>query len=207
MGNLRSGTVPAFGLQCLPDFHIGRYKTGRMKDYPISETTKKIIQALRKGTRSQSDIAREFGVSRQWVSLVKYKQQRRRNRAARRSKSRASVNGLVNSAGLARVHHGSQRGSWRLPRTLAALRRVFHWALFLICLPYKPGGTRLTTYHLASGIPKPDRTVGASASLASSSFASNNRWRYSSGADGDHTRQLAATTIRSDSKLSEALAL
>jgi len=62
--------------------------TGRMKDQPISETTKKIIQALRKGTRSQSDIAREFGVSRQWVSLVKGKQEKRRKRAARRSKSR-----------------------------------------------------------------------------------------------------------------------
>jgi hypothetical protein len=58
-----------------------------MKDYPISETTKKIMQALRKGTQSQSDIAREFGVSRQWVSLVKYKQERRRQRLARRSKS------------------------------------------------------------------------------------------------------------------------
>jgi DNA invertase Pin-like site-specific DNA recombinase len=62
--------------------------TGRMKDQPISETTKKIIQALRKGTRSQSDIAREFGVSRQWVSLVKGKQEKRRKRALRRSKSR-----------------------------------------------------------------------------------------------------------------------
>ncbi|HZL68894.1 MAG TPA: hypothetical protein VFC29_16355, partial [Candidatus Limnocylindrales bacterium] len=61
---------------------------GRMKDQPISETTKKIIQALRKGTRSQSDIAREFGVSRQWVSLVKGKQEKRRKRALRRSKSR-----------------------------------------------------------------------------------------------------------------------
>jgi DNA invertase Pin-like site-specific DNA recombinase len=62
--------------------------TGRMKDQPISETTKKIIQALQKGTRSQSDIAREFGVSRQWVSLVKGKQEKRRKRALRRSKSR-----------------------------------------------------------------------------------------------------------------------
>jgi DNA invertase Pin-like site-specific DNA recombinase len=59
-----------------------------MKDQPISETTKKIIQALQKGTRSQSDIAREFGVSRQWVSLVKGKQEKRRKRALRRSKSR-----------------------------------------------------------------------------------------------------------------------
>ena len=62
--------------------------TGRMKDQPISETTKKIMQALQKGTRSQSDIAREFGVSRQWVSLVKGKQEKRRKRALRRSKSR-----------------------------------------------------------------------------------------------------------------------
>ncbi len=59
-----------------------------MKDQPISETTKKIMQALQKGTRSQSDIAREFGVSRQWVSLVKGKQEKRRKRALRRSKSR-----------------------------------------------------------------------------------------------------------------------
>ncbi|HEY5177137.1 MAG TPA: hypothetical protein VII95_16380 [Terriglobales bacterium] len=58
-----------------------------MKDQPISETTKKIMQELRKGTRSQSDIAREFGVSRQWVSLVKAKEQKRRQRAARRSRS------------------------------------------------------------------------------------------------------------------------
>jgi transcriptional regulator len=58
---------------------------GHMKNYPISETTKKIMRALRKGTRSQSDIAREFGVSRQWVSLVKRKQEKRRARAARRA--------------------------------------------------------------------------------------------------------------------------
>ena len=54
-----------------------------MSEQPISETTKKILQALQKGTRSQSDIAREFGVSRQWVSLVKYKGKKRRKRAVR----------------------------------------------------------------------------------------------------------------------------
>jgi DNA-binding Lrp family transcriptional regulator len=54
-----------------------------MGEQPISETTKKILQALQKGNRSQSDIAREFGVSRQWVSLVKHKQQKRRKRTRR----------------------------------------------------------------------------------------------------------------------------
>ncbi len=61
-----------------------------MKDYPISETTKNIIRALRKGTSSQSEIAREFGVSRQWVSLVKRKQEKRRARTAKRSRSQRS---------------------------------------------------------------------------------------------------------------------